>query len=355
MERVCVNPHAGYFDELMLHGMHNGMLYLGGSGNVVNPHGFREYKLDPATGVLTEIDGRGKIAWRSAPDYPNNKIYIAGEAVPVGAQYATAAAFWAACQTMVGYIDLTDDSVHYWTIPGTADTNEIVGLALDTAGRQLFLGERSHSSASAGSNWPNGHGIWVVPLLADGSPNIAAANRFFENAANNSIGQVEVFANKVFWSDGNAGFFECPASGPAAGNVVASLVPGGVGGLYGLHKSAHYSQLYALGEDTFPGQLRTYAHDGTAWGPVRYYGCDYGAYAAELSDGNFVVFSFEAYPLVRATLLDPVTGAWDYITPPMGGDLPGRDVFVQVTADDLYFATVKSSGFMGAIWKLART
>ena len=149
----------------------NGYLYFGQNfGGNPNGEGYiKKLKLDDLT-ETTIYGPRGKWAmWKAVYDIKNNRLIAVGEANDdSGIQRAG-----------ILIINLADDTAQLVLHPNTGDTNEFIGAMLDYINNRLIVGERASGGGTTGSNWPNGGGLWTIPLDTLTDP--STWNRIYEN------------------------------------------------------------------------------------------------------------------------------------------------------------------------------
>jgi hypothetical protein len=121
------------------------------------------YKTDLTTGVTTTIKtGNFLAAWQG--------IVQGGYVWAVGEEKDPTNHFRAVLYRM------DDASISTVFMPGTDDTNELVGLMSD--GTYLFVGERCGGGLND-STWPNGGGVWRIPIAT--YSNTATWTRTYED------------------------------------------------------------------------------------------------------------------------------------------------------------------------------
>jgi hypothetical protein len=140
-------PNAGY-NEGVVYAVVGDYLYWG-----VNHGGGTAgyiYKTNLLTKVTTTIyTGTYKAEWQGLKvgDY----IYCLGEEYVAG-NY----------RSSLHRVYVGDDSVVSVRHPNTGDCNEFIGV--DTDGTYLVVGERVTGGNTTGSSWPNGAGLWRIPI-----------------------------------------------------------------------------------------------------------------------------------------------------------------------------------------------
>jgi len=118
-----------------------------------------KYKTNLLTGVTTELLQKYLMAeWMGVK--VGTKVYSVGESgTGVGLTQ----------NASIHIIDSSDDSVTEVLHPNTRDCNELIGVGTD--GTYLVAGERHAGGTDAGSNWPNGGGVWRIPMATITDPN----------------------------------------------------------------------------------------------------------------------------------------------------------------------------------------
>lgn len=130
-------------------------------------------------------------SYQSVYDYINNRLILVGKGTD-------ASGIIRACITL---IDLSTDTATTIFNSNTGEVNEFISVALDYANNRLLVGERASGGNTTGSSYPNGGGLWVIPLSTITDP--TTWTRVYEdpnNAEWTSIiiakGQVTVALNK---------------------------------------------------------------------------------------------------------------------------------------------------------------
>jgi len=147
-ELVLTAPHSGY-NEGVTYAVVDGYLYWG-----VNYGGGTEgyiYKTDLATlETATLYTGNYKAEWQGVKvgDY----IYAVGEEKDSGGTF----------RSSIHIINTLNDNVTAVRHPNTGDCNELIGV--DTDGEIIVAGERVGGGDTTGSSWPNGGGVWKIPI-----------------------------------------------------------------------------------------------------------------------------------------------------------------------------------------------
>jgi len=146
-------PNYGY-QEAVVYAIINDCLYWGhnfGGGLDGTTRYGRIYKTNLTTGNTTVLYTRWwRASWQGL--VVNNIVYTVGEEHDDSDIMRMA----------VYVINTTDDSVTAIVHPNTGDCNELMGV--DTNGTHLVAGERVIGGTTTGSNWPNGGGVWAIPI-----------------------------------------------------------------------------------------------------------------------------------------------------------------------------------------------
>jgi len=134
---------------------YNGYVYVSANRAGYSDCYGRVLKIDTRTGNVTEV-GRisGMAMWEGAYDYVNNRLILVGQAHDSNRRYKSA----------VAVVNLYNDTVSYAIHPSTDDVNEFVGVVIDYYNNRLIVGERMCCGQPGTTNWPNGGGLWVIPL-----------------------------------------------------------------------------------------------------------------------------------------------------------------------------------------------
>lgn len=136
--------------EKTIYCVYNGYIYwsgLWGNGNTGHI-----YKTNLATLETTSIYSASHLAmWTGR--IINGKLYCMGQ------QHDSSSHF----RIVMNIVDLSNDSVQTILVPGTDDTNEVISF--DTDGTYIIAAERGYTAGTGNnSTWPNGAGVWKIPL-----------------------------------------------------------------------------------------------------------------------------------------------------------------------------------------------
>jgi len=147
-ELVLIAPHSGY-KQGVTYAVVDGYLYWG-----VNYGGGTEgyiYKTDLATlETATLYTGNYKAEWQGVK--VGDRIYAVGEEKDSGGTF----------RSSIHIINTLNDNVTAVRHPDTGDCNELIGV--DTDGEIIVAGERVGGGDTTGSSWPNGGGVWKIPI-----------------------------------------------------------------------------------------------------------------------------------------------------------------------------------------------
>ncbi len=130
-------------------------------------------------------------------DPASHRIYLAGEMPrPEGGHNY---------RSMIGVINEDAPSLAAYLVPNTDDCNEFIGIALDTAGNRLIVGERWQGNGTPLKNslWPNGGGLWSIPLATIDQTN--TYTRIYQDFLNQSWDKMTVFNGRLFATVYNGG------------------------------------------------------------------------------------------------------------------------------------------------------
>ncbi|MHB1357033.1 MAG: hypothetical protein ACYCZF_13780 [Anaerolineae bacterium] len=320
------------FDDLSLLGTANGKIYMWNFGAAWGANNIGKIlTYDTATGTVTEIAAvTGLVSWRSAPDYANNRIYIAGERVDTATQY----------RMMAGFIDLTNDTVTTYVRADTGDCNEIIGFCLDAANGRLILGERSSGGDVTGSSYPNGHGIWTVPLATISNP--AGWVRVHELPLTGTVSDIIPYRGKIVL--GQSG--KIKTADPSNLAVWTDTTIDAANMIY----SAYHDMIFV--QDYSGPHAALQRWDGLAWARTEYPEINnYMGTFADGGNGRFIGWAASAYgPVYRTNIysFDPISGGavelvagnlFHYVS------MPSRNHVVMVN-DDYYYCQANPGWLM---------
>ena len=168
----------------------NGYLYFGQNygGNPENNGYIKKLKLDDLT-ETTIFGPRHRWAmWKAVLDNKNNRLIFVGEADDDGGTLRAG----------ITIVDLDNDTATLVLHPNTGDCNEFIGVALDYKNNRLIVGERVTGGITTGSNYPNGGGLWSIPLDTITDP--STWSRVYEDPDYAEWRHIVVFKDKVYAS-----------------------------------------------------------------------------------------------------------------------------------------------------------
>jgi len=153
-ELVATAPHSGYIAGVVYAVVGNylywGVNYGGGTTGYI-------YKTDLTTlTTITIYTGNYKAEWQGVK--VGNYIYAVGEEKDAGGIF----------RSSIHIIDTTTDAVTAVRHPDTGDCNELIGV--DTDGTIIVAGERVGGGGTTGSLYPNGGGVWRIPIATITDP-----------------------------------------------------------------------------------------------------------------------------------------------------------------------------------------
>ncbi len=118
-------------------------------------------KLDTVSKSVTTVGSfSGWANWQAVVDIINKTVYSVGETRDHNGVMR-------ACVTIIDTSKSTAETVLH---PNTGDCNELIGVAIDIKNRRLIAGERIRGGGTTGSSWPNGGGLWEIPLETVNDP-----------------------------------------------------------------------------------------------------------------------------------------------------------------------------------------
>ena len=168
----------------------NGYLYFGQNygGNPSLQGYIKKLKLDDLT-ETTIFGPHDKWAmWQAVLDNKNNKLIFVGEANDDGGTLRAG----------ITIVDLDNDTATLVLHPNTGDCNEFIGVALDYKNKRLIVGERPYGGITTGSNYPNGGGLWSIPLDTITDP--STWSRVYEDPDYAVWSSIAVFGDYVYAS-----------------------------------------------------------------------------------------------------------------------------------------------------------
>ena len=167
----------------------NGFLYFGQNyGGNPDYKGYIK-KLNLSTNEVTNLTPNGLdmwAMWQAVYDIKNNRIIAVGEVNDENG----------VLRAGVTIIDLSNDAVNKITHPNTGDCNEFIGVALDYKNNRLIVGERVYGGNTNGSSYPNGGGLWTIPLNTITDP--STWSRVYEDPDYAVWSTIAIFKDKVY-------------------------------------------------------------------------------------------------------------------------------------------------------------
>jgi len=162
-------------------------------GNPNNQGRIVKIDLTQSPPSLTALLTHSRLAmWQQVYLKEKNKLYAFGELDDEnGTQRAG-----------VAIADLSNDTAQIVYHPNTGDCNEFIGVAYDEKTKQFIVGERKGGGVTTGSNYPNGGGLWTIPL--EDILNPSAWNRVHEfsplpnESVNPSVFKIAIVGDQVF-------------------------------------------------------------------------------------------------------------------------------------------------------------
>jgi hypothetical protein len=167
---------------------YNNKLYIGQNyGGNPDYIGFVKV-YDISAGTTTTLFQRGMWAnWQSVFYRPYNKIYGVGEGYDASNVQRAG----------ITVVDVVNNTVNFITHPNTADANEFIGVGIDVSSKTLYIGERARGgSTTGGTNWPNGGGLWTVPI--DSVDNTSTWSRVWEQPNGYEWRDIAVYGDSVY-------------------------------------------------------------------------------------------------------------------------------------------------------------
>ena len=176
-EIVVDNPHPGtVVDECVARAYVDGKLYWSShrAQGALTDNGY-EYAYNVLSEANAEIQSQaGKAYWNAVYNPDDGLIYA------VGQHYADGVTFRAGVIT----IDPATGTVTAYALnaagEATSDCNELISLLDDVDNGQLIAGERGGGGLTAGSDYPNGGGLWTIPKAT--IANVASYTRVYEDS-----------------------------------------------------------------------------------------------------------------------------------------------------------------------------
>lgn len=344
LTNILSNPHPGAFDEVRVRDYHNGGLYwYSAMSSWETGYGY-EYVF--SGGVNYEYGVvMGKAAWQRAVDSTNHVIYLAGEMPrPEGDHHYRA---------MIGVIyENSPGMTRYYLAPNTDDCNEYIGVALDTAGNRLLVGERSPGTPLRNSLWPDGGGLWSIPINTINQPN--TYGRIYQDPWNRTWDKMVVFNGRLYATRHNGGYgvlysaalADIPTSGLMPAGAWRTELGSSGAGVFSLLVSPYHGLVAAQER---PGNYLTLnINDGSGWRTVESNYAPVGEGLYELSDHRFLVVRDNDGRSHHVGVAS-VNGEWEYLGTYAGG-WPSYN-YADDEANSIYYGTVNP----GKVWKITYT
>lgn len=337
MTNLFSNPHPGFFDEVAVRDYYNGGLYWY-SAQSQWQYGY-SYEYLFRDGFNTEYSIiRGKTAWQGVVDRPNHKVFLAGELPDPGNndQYAAA----------IGIINEDEPGLIVRLIPHTDDCNELIGVTMDPSGNRLLAGERISGTPLRNSYWPNGGGLWSIPLGSIDQP--ATYTRPYQDPLNRQWDKLAVFNGRLYAILHNGGYgtlmsaalADVPAAG---GQMPESAWTTEATGVFNMIVSNYHGLVVA--QERAGHYVTLLINDGTGWRAVEsnYSFAGQGLY--ELPDHRFLVLRDNDGHSHHVGVAG-INGEWEYLGIYSGG-WPSHDPATD--GNDIYYGTVSP----GKVWKVS--
>ena len=264
--------------ESMVYGVMNDFLYWG--SDWANTNIGHVYKTDLSTGVTTVIKVGSQLAsWQGL---------VAGATV------------WTVGEEKVGHLQcvlqhITPDSIDTVYRSDTGDCNELIGI--ETDGTNIIGGERYGGGDATGSSYPNGGGIWKIPIATYNTP--ATWVREYETSNHygwNSIVYLGTTHYGALQAAGNFGRWQIVHSTDLVHwSTDLDYSAQNAGGGYQVRMAKAGSKLVAIGPVAATGHYEMFVFDGVSWTTYDL-GIAYGAALGVMywdSDLNKVVFCID--------------------------------------------------------------
>lgn len=333
---ILDNPNPGQYDEVRVRDYYNGTLFWYSAMSLWETGFGYEYMFRDGANYRY-IANRGKAAWQSAVDRRSNRIYLAGEMPrPEGDHHYRA---------MIGMLDENTNVLSTYLIPFTDDCNELIGVALDTSGNRLLAGERSPGTPLRSSPWPDGGGLWSIPLDTINQP--ATYARVYQDPLNRTWDKMAVFNGRLYATLHNGGYGVLYSAAltdvPASGRMSAAawrieLSPG----IFSLLVSDYHGLVAA--QERAGDFLTLNINDGSGWRTVTSNYAFVGEGLYELSDHRFLAVRDNDGRSHHVGVAG-INGDWEYLGTYAGG-WPSYD-YAQ-SADSIFYGTATP----GKVWKL---
>jgi len=250
---VVVSQVVAFGQEILPAFVKDNYLYISTNrGSDVTGPGYI-YRYDLNSGVRTAVATITRFAsWSGVVDYVGRRVVRFGQ-------------FNDPLKAGVVVFDPYRESIRSVYHPNTADINEFIGVAYDHRNRRFVVGERQYdpNAVSAGSSWPNGGGLWVIPY--ESLFDYTKWSRVYEFSGNPEVTSVAVFRDYVYVGLWRAGQFT-KVSRAASGGLTSWVdVRSGLNPNVRPYVDAEDNML-AVGYGTSDGKFRVeWTFDGSTW------------------------------------------------------------------------------------------
>lgn len=333
---ILNNPHPGPFDEVRVRDFYNNSLYWYSSQSYWEEGPGYEYLLRNGTNYEYSMLP-GKTAWQSVTDRPNNRLFIAGE-LP---RYDGSRRY----RAMLGVINQNTNSLNVYYLPFTDDCNELIGIAHDTAGNRILTGERRPGTPLIDSWWPNGGGLWSIPVDSLGDSTKYA--RIYQDPLNRTWDKMVVFNGRLYAIvyDGSgtlisAALSDVPTSTPMSPDAWRTEISSRV---FSMIVSPTHGLVVAQGG--YDNYLSLHVNNGSGWRTIESNQVYAGEGLYELSDHRFLVMRDNDGSSHHVGVAS-VNGEWENL-----GIYPGGWPSYNYAADSasgIYYGTATP----GKVWKI---
>ena len=253
---VVVSQVVAFGQEILPAFVKDNYLYISTNrGSDVTGPGYI-YRYDLNSGVRTAVATITRFAsWSGVVDYVGRRVVRFGQ-------------FNDPLKAGVVVFDPYRESIRSVYHPNTADINEFIGVAYDHRNRRFVVGERQYdpNAVSAGSNWPNGGGLWVIPY--ESLFDYTKWSRVYEFSGNPEVTSIAVFKDYVYVGLWRAGQFT-KVSRAGIGSLTSWVdVRSGLNPNVRPYVDAE-DNLVAMGYGTSDGKFRVeWSSDGSTWNYV---------------------------------------------------------------------------------------
>jgi hypothetical protein len=330
------NQHFSQYDEVQVRDIVGGKLHWASNmtwwpyNRAAMSYGY-EYTL--ADGLLNEFSvPEGKAAWQSVVDRSRGRVYITGE-MPRAADSPDGRVHF---RSMVGVItEGATPTLETYLIPGTDDVNELIGVCMDSSGNRLIAGERGSVSPNnptglLDSTWPNGGGLWVIPIDTINDPN--TYQRVFEHTGKHEWSHLMIFRGRIYAQINDGSVISAPLSavapGMQAGDWTTEFEATSTSKVTAMIVSRDGSRMYAVtdqGNNSQYNDSTIWTNTGSGWSNPVTSKLWWITAMYELTDGRLLLISaYTTDSSHYAGVEDPVTGSYEYLWGGnLGSSLPG--------------------------------